>query len=187
MLEIQPYQLIGQSLQDAVQYLIDTKKSSYFRHIYSLETPNTITLSVQPKSGAKRLVSKHQIPLIDYLIIEVLEHYVHESLSETRSSITASKPALVNSVWQHILTYFVLNKCSPLVLAPATDSTSSTVFSSINNFNFWSDEQAYNTLQRIIKISVQCADHEPNDYANANEYLISVLQKMATTGCLFSM
>jgi hypothetical protein len=52
---------------------------------------------------------------------------------------------------------------------------------------FWSDEQACTTLQRFIDISIQCADHgpEPTDYAHANEYLVSMLQKMATTGSLF--
>ncbi|CAF2405792.1 unnamed protein product [Rotaria sp. Silwood2] len=191
MLEIQPYRLIGQSLQHAVQYLIDTNKSLYFHHIYSSETPNTITLSLRPTLTAKRLLLKRQISLIDYLIIEILHHYFYDSLSKTRSSIISSKPALIDSVWQHILTYFILNECSPLVLLTTTrtTTTSSSILSLIKDFNFWSDEQAYTTLQRFIKISTQCANHGPEsrDYAHANEYLISVLQKMAITGVLFSI
>ena len=37
-------------------------------------------------------------------------------------------------------------------------------------------------------ITVQCADHgnDSTDYAHANEYLISALQQMATTGSLFA-
>jgi len=187
MLEIQPYRLIGQCLLQAVQYLIDTKKSFYFHHTYSSETPPIITLSLRPTSTAKRLILKRQISLMDYLLIEILHHYVYDSLSKTHSSITASKPTLVDSVWQHILTRFVLNECSSLVLSTAT-STNSSILSVIKDFHFWSDEQACTTLQRFIDISAQCTNHgpEPTDYAHANEYLVSVLQKMATTNSLFS-
>jgi len=189
MLEIQPYRLIGQSLRHAIQYLIEKKKSFYFHHTYSSEIPTKISLSLRPSSTAKRLLLKRQISLIDYLLIEILHHYVYESLSEKRSSITDSKPNLVESVWQHILTRFVLNECSPLVLlTTTTNSNNSSILSIIQDFQFWSDEQACLTLQRFIDISVQCADHgpEPTDYAHANEYLVSALQTMATTGSLFS-
>ncbi|CAF3409422.1 unnamed protein product [Rotaria sp. Silwood1] len=191
MLEIQPYRLIGQSLQHAVQYLIAKNKTVYFHHTYSSETPTTITLSLRPTLTAKRLLLKRQISLIDYLIIEILHHYVYNSLSKTRSPITSSKPAFVDSVWQHILTYFILNECSPLVLLTTTKTTNpinSSVLPLTKGSNFWSNEQAYTTLQRFIKISAQCANHgpEPTDYAHANEYLISALQKMAITGVLFS-
>jgi len=184
MLEIQPYRLIGQSLRNAVQYLIDTKQSSYFHHTCSSETPIKITLSLRPTSTAKSLLLKRQLPLIDYLLIEVFHYYVRDSLSKTRPLITSSKPTLVDSVWQHILTRFVLNECSPLLLSTTTNSTTSSL---IKDFMFWSDEQACTTLQRFIDISIQCADHgpEPTDYAHANEYLVSMLQKMATTGSLF--
>ncbi|CAF0890963.1 unnamed protein product [Rotaria sp. Silwood1] len=191
MLEIQPYRLIGQSLQHAVQYLIAKNKTVYFHHTYSSETPTTITLSLRPTLTAKRLLLQRQISLIDYLIIEILHHYVYNSLSKTRSPITSSKPVFVDSVWQHILTYFILNECSPLVLLTTTKTTNpinSSVLPLTKGSNFWSDEQAYTTLQRFIKISTQCANHgpEPTDYAHANEYLISALQKMAITGVLFS-
>ncbi|CAF1566392.1 unnamed protein product, partial [Adineta steineri] len=95
---------------------------------------------------------------------------------------TTAKPALVTSVWQHILTRFVLNECSPLLLLKATNS------SKIKDLSCWSDEQACMTLQRFIDISTQCADHGPKsiDYGHAHEYFVSILQKMATTGSLFS-
>ncbi len=189
MLEIQPYRLIGQSLRHAVQYIIEQNKSFYFHHTYSSENPMKITLSLQKSSTTKRLSLKPQISLIDYLLIEILHHYVHALLSETRSLITSSKPDLVDSVWQHILTRFVLNQCSPLLLLTTTkNSIDSSILSIIQDFQYWSDEQACLTLQRFIDISAQCADHgpEPTDFAHANEYLISVLQKMATTGSLFS-
>jgi hypothetical protein len=188
MLEIQPYRSIGQALLQAAQHLMEKKKSFYFQHTYSSEIPDKITLIVSRSSATKRLLRKPQVSLIDYLLIEILHHYVEESLSKTRSLITEAKPNLVDSVWQHILTRFVLNECSPLLLLTTTNSTKSPIPSIIQDFQFWSDEQACLTLQRFIAISVQCADHgpEPTDYAHANEYLISALQKMATTGCLFS-
>jgi hypothetical protein len=188
MLEIQPYRLIGQSLRHAVQYLIEKKKSFYFHHTYSSEKSNLITVSLRPSSTAKSLSLERQISLIDYLLIEILHHYVNKSLSKTRSSITSLKPNLVDSVWQHILTRFVLNKCSPLVIVTTKNSNNSSILSIIQDFQYWSDEQACLTLQRFIDISVQCADHgpEPTDYAHANEYLVSALQTMATTGSLFS-
>ncbi|CAF2057599.1 unnamed protein product [Rotaria magnacalcarata] len=158
MLEIQLYRIIGQALQHAVQYLIDTSVPLHFHNIYSPETPNTITVSLRPTIAAKRLVLKRQISLLDYRIIEILRHYVHKSLSIK-------------------------------TLSTATNTTNSCVSSLMKDFGFWSDEQAYTTLQRFIKISAQCADHgpEPTNYAHANEYLILVLQKMATTGFLFPM
>ncbi|CAF1018924.1 unnamed protein product [Adineta steineri] len=182
MLEIQPFRLIGQSLRNAVQHLIDTKESFYFQHTYSPETPTTVTLTLRPISSVKRLFRKLELPLIDYLLIEVFHHYVSDSLSEARSPVTATKPALVTSVWQHILTRFVLNECSPLLLLKATNS------SKVKDLSCWSDEQACMTLQRFIDISTQCADHGPKsiDYAHAHEYFVSILQKMATTGSLFS-
>ncbi|UJR21373.1 hypothetical protein I4U23_024465 [Adineta vaga] len=188
MLEIQPHRSIGQCLRFAVEHLIKSKTSYYFQHTYSTETPMTVTISLRPTLSAKRLVIKHQIPLIDYVLIEILQRYVENSLSKTASPITSSNPALVEPAWQHILTRFVLNKCSPLILSSATNLTS------IKDLTFWSDEQACTTLQRFIDISVQCANHEsnltdkikPRDYAHANEYLVLALQKMATTGCLFT-
>jgi hypothetical protein len=189
MLEIQPYRLIGQSLRHAVQYIIETNKSFYFHHTYSTKNPMKISVSLQPSSTAKRLSLKSEISLIDFLLIEILHHYVHELLSETCSPITSSKPNLVDSVWQHILTRFIRNQCSPLLLLTTTiHSIDSSILSTIQDSQFWSDEQACLTLQRFIDISAQCANHgpEPTNYAHANEYLISVLQKMATTGSLFS-
>ncbi len=188
MLEIQPYRLIGQSLRQAIQYLFETKKSFYFHHICSSETPTKITLSVQHASTTKRLQKKCQISLIDYLLIEVFHHYFQPCLSKVRSPITESKPNLVESVWQHILTRFVLNTCSPLLIQPATTTKNSSLITTIQDLQYWSDEQACLTLQRFIEISAQCTDcgQEPTDFAHANEYLVSILQKMATTGCLFS-
>jgi hypothetical protein len=186
MLEIQPYRLIGQSLRQGVQYLIDTEQTCYFLHTCSSETPSLITVSLRPTTTAKRLLLKHQIPLIDYLLIEVLHHYVFHSLSKVRSPITSSEPSLVESVWQHILTHSVLKKCSPLILS--TSTTNSPISSIIKDFEFWSDETACKTLQRFIDISIQCTNEGSDsiDYAHANEYLVSVLQKMATTNILFS-
>ncbi len=187
MLEIQPYRLIGQSLRQAVQYIIEDKKLFYFQHSYSSETPAKISLSLRPASSkTKRLQKTCQISLIDYLLLEILQHYVSDSLSKARSAITDSKPNLFDSVWQHILTRFVLNECSPLILV--NNSTNTTENSIGSHIPDWSDEQACLTLQRLIDISTQCANHgpEPTDYAHANEYLISALQKMATTGSLFS-
>jgi hypothetical protein len=202
MLEIQPHRLIGQSLLQAVQYFLNeyllqpnTKRRFYFQHTYSSETPTIITLSLRPAqtAAAKRLVLTHQIPLIDYLLIEIFQHYVNNSLSRVRSPITED-PSLVDSVWQHILTRFILNKCSPLIISPSTTSSlNSSLLSTIKDCQFWSDEQACTTLQRFIDISIQCSDHDPKrtdyghptDYAHANEYLVSILQKMATTNTLF--
>ncbi|CAF0932173.1 unnamed protein product [Rotaria sp. Silwood1] len=184
MLEIQPYRLIGQSLRRALQYLFDQSKSFYFHHIYSHEKSNIITVSLGPTSTAKRLLLKRQILLNDYFIFEILHHYMYESLSKIRSPITASKPLLVDSVWQHILTRFILGECSPLVLITTNSNTNSM----IKDCQHWSDEQACKTLQRLLEISVQCAEHGPDsiDYAHANEYLVSALQQMATTGSLYS-
>ena len=189
MLEIQPYRVIGQAVKQAVLHFIETKKSFYFHHIYSPKTPTKITISLCPTSTVKRLVLKREILIIDYLLIEIFHHYVHDSLSETRSSISEPNPVLVDSVWQHILTYFILNECSPLVFLKATDRTNSSGLLKIEDLNFWSDEQTCTTLQRFIDISVHCAGHGPErrDYAHANEYLISMLQKMATTGSLFAI
>ena len=211
MLEIQPYRLIGQSLRQAVQYFLDeylikAKGKFYFQHKYSSETPTMITLSLRPAQQvkAKRIVHIQQIPLIDYLLIEIFQHYVNNSLSRVRSPVTEN-PSLVDSVWQHILTRFVLKKCSPFVISPSTtdslnssvvsttDSLNSSLVSTIKDCGFWSDEQACTTLQRFIDISIQCSDHgrkrtdygHPTDYAHANEYLVSALQKMATTNTLF--
>lgn len=200
MLEIQPYRLIGQSLRQGVQYLFETKKSFYFQHIYSSQTSTKITLSLQPPTTAKRLQKKCQISLIDYLLIEIFHHFVQPSLSKVRSPITESKPNLLETAWQHILTRFVLNECSPLLLLTSTTTTNSSLISTIQDLQFWSDEQACLTLQRFIDISAQCADHRsestdsaraddglnPTDFAHVNEYFVSILQKMATTGCLFS-
>ncbi len=187
MLEIQPYCLIGQSLRQAVQYITETKNSFYFHHTHSSENPMKISSA---PTITKRLFRKCEISLIDYLLIEILHHYVYGSLTKTRSPITSSKPNLVDSVWQHILTRFILNECSPLILltTTTTNSINSSLLSIIQAFQYWSDEQACLTLQRFIEISRQCAEHssEPTDYAHANEYLVSILQKMATTGSLFS-
>lgn len=184
MLEIQPYYLIGQSLRRALQHLFDQSKSFYFHHSYSHDKPNVITVSLGPTSTAKRLLLKRQISLIDYFILEVLHHFVYDSLSKVASPITASKPLLVESTWQHILTYFILGECSPLVLI-TTKSTTNVIN---NDYQCWSDEQACKTLHRLIDISIQCAEHGPDttDYAHANEYLVSALQQMATTGSLYS-
>jgi hypothetical protein len=183
MLEIQPYRLIGQSLRHALQYLFDQSKPFYFHHLYSMEKSNLITVSLGPTSTAKRLLLKRQIFLLDYFILEVLHHYVHEFLTKTRSAITASKPLLVESIWQHILTRFILGECSPLVLITTNSNTNSMIKECQN----WSDEQACKTLQRLLEITVQCADHGPDstDYAHANEYLVLALQQMATIGSLY--
>lgn len=190
MLEIQPHRSIGQSLRCAVQHLIDTKGSFHFHHTWSPETPTIVTLLLGPKSNAKRLSRKLPLPLLDYLLIEVLHQYVHGSLSKTSSDVTSVKPGLVESVWQHLLTRFVFQKCSPLVLSPATSA------SVIKDLSSWSDEQACLAVQRLIDVSIQCANHDggettdqeikPRDYAHANEYLVSALQKMATTGVLLA-
>ena len=186
MLEIQPYRLIGQSLRRGLQCLFDQSKSFYFHHIYSPDKPNTIIVSLGPTSTAKRLLLKRQILLLDYFLLEILHHYVLESLSKSASSLTASKPLLIEFVWQHILTRFILGECSPLVLIT---SNVNTIDSTMKTNSQWSDEQACKTLQRLLDISVQCADHgpDPTDYAHANEYLVAALQQMATTGSLFSM
>ena len=188
MLEIQPYRLIGQSLRQAVQILFETRKSSYFHHIYSIETPMKVTLVLQPPTTAKRLQKKREISLIDYLLIEIFHHFVQPSLSKVRSPIIESKPNLFDTVWSHILTRFVLNECSPLLLLTSTTPTNPSLMSTTKDLQFWSDEQACLTLQRFLDISAKCADHEPEptDFAHANEYLVSMLQKMATTGSLFS-
>jgi hypothetical protein len=185
MLEIQPYRLIGQSLRRALQHLFDCSKPFYFHHTYSSDKNKSITLSLGPTSTAKRLLLKREIFLLDYFVLEILHHYVYESLSQTPSSITTSKPLLLKSVWQHILTRFILGECSPLVLITTHSNTNST----IKDCPFWSDEQACKTLQRLLEISVQCADHGPDstDYAHANEYLVLALQQMATTGSLYSI
>jgi hypothetical protein len=185
MLEIQPYRLIGQSLRRALQYLFDRPASLYFHHTYSTDKSNLITLSLGPTSTAKRLLLKREIFLLDYFILEILHHYVYESLSQTSSSLTVSKPLIVKSVWQHILTRFILGECSSLVLITTHSNTNSTIKDCPN----WSDEQACKTLQRLLEISVQCADHGPDstDYAHANEYLVLALQQMATTGTLYSI
>jgi hypothetical protein len=183
MLEIQPYRLIGQALRRALQYLFDQSKPFYFHHLYSMEKANLITVSLGPTSTAKRLLLKRQIVLLDYFILEILHHYVYESLTKTRSAITAAKPLLVESIWQHILTRFILGECSPLVLITINSNTTSM----IKDCHYWSDEQACKTLQRLLEITVQCADHGPDstDYAHANEYLVSALQQMATIGSLY--
>jgi hypothetical protein len=185
MLEIQPYRLIGQSLRRALQYLFDQSKPFYFHHSYSSDKSDYITVSLGPTSTAKRLLLKRQIFLLDYFLLEILHHYVYEALSKTRSPITASKPLLVESVWYHILTRFILGECSPLVLIATNSNTNST----IKNCPNWSDEQACKALQRLLEISVQCAKHGTDsiDYAHANEYLVLALQQMATTGSLYSI
>lgn len=186
MLEVQPYCLIGQSLKRAMEYLMSKEKPFFFHHTYSPETPNEVTISLRPKSDSKFLSTKRQISLMHYLLLEILYHYVADSLTVTRSDVTSSKPMLVESVWQHIVTRSILNKCSPSVLQTSVNSSSNLLtLASINNF--WSDEQACTKLQNFIDISIQCANHasEPTDYAHANEYLVLSLQKMATTGTLF--
>jgi hypothetical protein len=182
MLEIQPYRLIGQALRRALQYLFDQSKPFYFHHTYTSE--QLITVSLGPISTAKRLLLKRQILFLDYLILEILHHYVYESLTKTRSPTTVAKPLLVESIWQHILTRFILGECSPLVLI----TTNSNTHVMNKDCQYWSDEQACKTLQRLLEITVQCADHGPDstDYAHANEYLILALQQMATTGSLYS-
>ena len=185
MLEIQPYRLIGQSLGRALQYLIDQSKPFNYHHSHSLEHPTVVTVALGPTSTAKRLLLKRQLSLIDYLVLEVVHYYVADFVSKTHSLITAPKPALVESVWQHILTRFILGECSPLVLITAQTNTQSTM---MNDGQHWSDEQACRTLQRLLEISVHCADHGPDstDFAHANEYLVLALQQMATTGSLFA-
>lgn len=184
MLEIQPYHLIGQALQSALKSRLDQPKPFYFHHTYSSEKSNLVIVSLGPTSTAKRLLLKRQISILDYFIVEVLHHFVYEFLSKTPSPITASKPLLVESVWQHILTRFILGECSPLVPIAMNSATNSVV----KDCQYWSDEQACKALQRLLEISAQCAEHGPDrtDYAHANEYLVSVLQQMATTGSLYS-
>lgn len=192
MLEIQPYRLIGQALREAVRYVID-KKMFCFHHSYSLETPNRITITLRPASSkGKRLMKNIEINLIDYLLIEVFHYYLSRYVSPVASSITDSEPNLLESVWQHILTRFVLNECSPLLLLTATNSSSihPSFLSTIDDPQFWCDEQACLTLHALIDISILCTNHgnEPIEFTVANEYLVSILQKMATTttNCLFS-
>ena len=191
MLEIQPYRLIGQSLRQAVRY-ITGRKSFFFHHNYSLNKPMRITLTLRPSSSkGKRLVKEREIALIDYLLIEVFHQYLSKYLSSTSSSITDSEPNLVESVWQHILTRFVFNECSPLLLLPSatTTTTNPGFLSAIDDPEFWSNEHACSTLQHMIDLSGKCTEHgndEPMEFTVANEYLISILQKMATTNCLFS-
>lgn len=190
MLEIQPYRLIGQSLRQAVRYIIE-KKSFFFHHNYSLNKPMTITVTLRPSSSkGKRLVKEREIALIDYVLLEVFHQYLCKYLSSMSSSITDSELNLVESVWQHILTRFVFNECSPLLLLTSPTMTNNPLFvSTIDDPQFWSDEHACLTLQRLIDISTQCAAHgndEPMEFTVANEYLISILQKMATMNCLFS-
>ena len=186
MLEIQPYRLIGQSLRRGLQCLFDQSKPFYFHHLYSSDKPHTIIVSLGPTPTAKRLLLKREILLLDYFLLEILHHYVYDSLSKSSSSVTALKPSLVESIWQHIFTRFILGECSPLVLIT---SNVSSVDSTIKQTSHWSDEQACKTLQRLLDITIQCADHGPDstDYAHANEYLVGALQQMATTGSLFSM
>ena len=183
MLEIQPYRLIGQALRRALQYLFDQSKPFHFHHVYSTDKPNFITVSLGPTSSAKRLLLKRQILLLDYFLLEILHHHVSESLTKARSAVTAAKPLLVESVWQHVLTRFILGECSALVLI----TTNSNSHSMMRECAHWSDEQACKTLQRLLDITVQCADHgpDPTDYAHANEYLVSALQQMATIGSLY--
>jgi hypothetical protein len=185
MLEIQPYRLIGQSLRRALQYLIDQSKPFYYQHSHSLEKPTVVTVAMGPTSNAKRLLLKRQLSLIDYFVLEILHHYVADSISKAHSAITAAKPALVESIWQHILTRFVLGECSPLVLITAQTNTHASM---MNQDQQWCDEQACRTLQRLLEISSQCADHgvDSTDFAHANEYLVLALQQMATTGSLLA-
>ncbi|CAF0876200.1 unnamed protein product [Adineta ricciae] len=188
MLEIQPHRSIGQSLRCAVMYFIEKKIPCHFDHTYSSQTPTNVTVSIGPKSLSKRLLRKPNLPFIDYLVIEMLQHYVQNSLSAKASDVKSANPTLVDAVWQHILTRFVLDKCSPWIISRATTA----IF--IEDLPFWSDEQASTALKRLIDISIQCAYDarksedtiQPRDYAHANEYLVSALQKMAATGCLFS-
>ena len=184
MLEIQPYRLIGQSLQMAARYLLERKKSFYFHHVYSTDVKDTIEISLRPTSTAKCLVRKQQIPLIKYWLIEILHEFFQLRLSDSPSSITDNEPALVNSVWQHIVTRYILDTCSPLILVPSKSSSSTLLNYDWSN---WSDEQAWHGLQTLIELSRKCSDHEPYPmkFAQANEYLVSALQKMATTGLLF--
>ena len=184
MLEIQPYRLIGQSLRRALQYFFDQSKPFYFHHYYTNEKPNFITVSLGPTSTAKRLVLKREVLLLDYFLLEILHHYVYESLSKIRSPVIAAKPLLMETVWQHIFTRFILGECSPLVLLTTNSNTNSI----LNDCSNWSDEQACRTLQRLLDITIQCAEHGPDssDYAHANEYLVLALQQMATTGTLYS-
>lgn len=188
MLEIQPYRLIGQSLRVAANYIMNERKALYFQHVWTKENPLQITLSLRKSSTTKRLFKKCQVSLIDYLLIEILHHYICDSLTKIRSPITDSKPLLLDSIWQHILTRFVLNECSPLALETTTLTSNSSILSLPNDLQYWSDEQACFTLQRFIDISLKCAEHGPDrtDYAHANEYLVSALQNMATTNILFS-
>ena len=190
MLEIQPYRLIGQALRGAVRYIIE-KKIFYFHHSYSMETPTKITITLRPASSkGKRLMKNLQISLIDYLLIEVFHHYFSRYLCPISSLMTDSEPNLIESVWQHILTRFVLNECSPLLLLTTTTTPpiNPSFLSTIDDPQFWCDEQACLTLHALIDISTMCTDHgrEPMEFTVANEYLVSILQKMATTNCLFS-
>jgi hypothetical protein len=184
MLEIQPYRLIGQSLRRNLQCLFDQSKVFYFHHTYSVEKSNLITVSLGPTPTAKRLLLKRQIYLLDFFLFEILHHYVNESITKVRSLTTVSKPLLVDSIWQHIFTRYILGECSPLVLI--TTNTNTNLI--IKDCPYWSDEQVCKTLQRLLEISSQCADHGPDttDYAHANEYLVLALQQMATIGSLFS-
>ena len=139
-------------------------------------------MSLRPTSTAKRLILKQTIAPVDYLLIEILHHYHHQSIAAARVPITSSKPVLVDGVWQHILTRLVLDECSSLILVSTSNASTK-----LADLNGWSDELACNTLQRLIEISAHCANHGPDmmDYAHANEYLVLALQQMATTGCLF--
>ena len=184
MLEIQPYRLIGQSLRRAFHYVFDQRKTFYFHHLYTNEKPNCVTVSLGPTCSAKRLLLKRDISVMDYFILEILHHFVFDSLTKDRSPVTATKPLLLESIWQHILTRFILGECSRLVLLTANSNTQTT----IHECSYWSDEQACKSLQRLIDLTIQCAEHGPDtsDYAHANEYLILALQQMATTGSLFT-
>ena len=186
MLEIQPYRLIGQALRRALQCLADQSKPFYFHHLYASDKAQLMTVSLGPTATAKRLLLKRQISLFDFFILEILHHYVHPSLSKTRSLPTVAKPNLLESVWQHVLTRFILGECSPLVLLTNQANAHA---STINDAQqHWSDEQACKTLQRLMEISAHCADHgpDPTDFAHVNEYLVAALQQMATTGTLYA-
>ena len=188
MLKIQPHRLIGQSLRHAARHIIEIKRAFCFQHSCSLEKPNEVEISLLANQKVNRLLRKISISLIDYFLIEILQHFVQPNLSATSSSITESKPGLVESVWQHLLTCFVDGKCSKSVLVSNETKAQSPAPLLENDFQFWSDQQACEAVQRLIDVSVRCAEHGPErtDYAHANEYLVLALQQMATTGYLFS-
>lgn len=184
MLEIQPFRLIGQSLKSSAEKLIENKYLQ-FEHVYSVNEADLVELSLRPNAKAKRLIRKKKINLVEYLVIEILNKFLEKFLGDESSDVTAVQPVLLKSTWQHLLTRFVLNECSPLTIV-----TNNGLTSNLNQFDwsFWSDEKAWYALQKIISMAETCANHsaDTTTFAQAHEYLILAFQKLATTGSTFS-